>query len=174
MGAFVRDWALAEAGAAAEGISRMREDLAAFRATGAELGVPFFLCTLAEAQGSAGQVEEGLTTLADALATLERTKERWCEAELYRIKGDLLVWQGTAPKQAETWLRRAIDVAHAQQACGWELRARTSLARLWRKQGRHTEARTLLAESYSWFGEGFETPDLTTAKALLESLPANG
>jgi len=117
----------------------------------------------------AGQIEEGLTLLEEAFQIVERTGERWLEAELYRHKGQLLMRQGH-PAAAEELYRKALRIARDQEARLWELRAATSLARLWREQGRRAEAHELLAPVYGWFTEGFDTADLKEAKALLEEL----
>ena len=102
---------------------------------------------------------------------MEQHKERWWEAEVYRLRGVLLLKQpGTPPAEAETWLRRALDVARRQEAKSLELRAAMSLSRLWQQQGKRQEAHDLLAEVYTWFTEGFDTADLQDAKALLEEL----
>jgi predicted ATPase len=135
--------------------------------------LPGSLCTLAEAQARAGQPEEGLDTLDEALALVEQTDERHWEAELYRVQGELLLMEGddaSASAAAEASFHRAIEVARRQSAKSWELRATTSLARLWQEQGRIDEARQVLATIYDWFTEGFDTPDLQEAKALLEEL----
>jgi hypothetical protein len=138
---------------------------------------------------------EGLTTLAEALAVVERTEERWWEAELYQLKGQLTLQFQTSPKQvqgksqisranfkdtdprslfsnpqAKACFLKAIEIAQKQQAKSWELRAATSLARLWQRQGKRKEAHDLLAEIYGWFTEGFDTKDLQEAKTLLEEL----
>jgi predicted ATPase len=164
-------WGLAERGQEAEGLAQMRQGLTAYRATGAELGLPHFLAWLAEACGSAGQAEEGLHVLAEALSIVETQGQHWWEAELYRLKGELLLTRPIpdAP-QAETCFRQALDVARHQQAKALELRAATSLSRLWQQQGKRDEARQLLAPIYGWFTEGFATADLQEAKALLEAL----
>ena len=124
---------------------------------------------LAEAQAKTGHPEEGLATLAEALAVVEETGECHWETEIHRMRAELLLMQGDEAG-AEASLLRAIEVACRQQAKSWELRATTSLARLWQEQGRVEEARELLAAVYGWFTEGFETRDLTEAKALLDSL----
>jgi predicted ATPase len=165
------------AGGDARGLARMRQGLTAYRATGAELGVPHFLAWLAEACGGAGQAEEGLHMLAEALSIVESQGQRWWEAELYRLQGELLLQQvgaglksaPTETEEAETCFRQALDVASHQEAKSLELRAAMSLARLW-QQGKRTEARGLLAPIYGWFTEGFDTADLREAKALLETL----
>jgi predicted ATPase len=124
---------------------------------------------LAGACEIAGQVEEAVTLLDDALQLVERTGERWLEPELHRHKGQLLLRQGHA-EAAEELYRKALSIAAEQGAKLWELRAAMSLARLRRDQGRHTEAHNLLAPVYGWFTEGFDTEDLKEAKALLERL----
>jgi predicted ATPase len=106
-------------------------------------------------------------------ADAQATGERWGEAELYRLRGDLLLRQtGTQPEEAETWLRKALDVARRQEAKALELRAAVSLSRLWQQQGKQDEARELLTPIYSWFTEGFDTADLQEAKGLLDELGA--
>jgi predicted ATPase len=153
----------------AEGISLLRSGLAAYRATGAELGVPDFLALLARAYEITGQIKEAMTQLNDALQVVERTDERWFEAELYRQKGQLLLRQGYSDP-AEELYHKALSIAQEQEAKLWELRAAVSIARLRRNQGRRAEARDLLAPVYGWFTEGFDTPDLIEAKELLEAL----
>jgi TOMM system kinase/cyclase fusion protein len=172
----LRGWGLAERGREAEGLAQMRQGLTAYRATGAELGLPHFLAWLAEACGSAGQAEEGLHVLAEALSIVESQGQRWWEAELYRLQGELLLQQvgaGLKPaptEEAETCFRQALDVARRQEAKSLELRAAMSLAWLWRQQGKRPNARELLAPIYGWFTEGFDTADLQEAKALLGEL----
>src|SRR5262249_50272650 len=126
---------------------------------------------LVEAYGKAGQAEEGLRVLAEALTAVHKTGERQHEAELYRLKGELLLKQDVPDEQeAESCFRQAIDIARQQQAKSLELRAATSLSRLWQQQGKRTEAHDLLAPIYGWFTEGFDTTDLQEAKALLDAL----
>jgi predicted ATPase len=127
---------------------------------------------LAEAQGKAGQPAEGLEVLAEALATAERTGDRRSDAELYRLKGELLLQRARQGDgvEAEACFHQALAIARHQQAKSWELRAAMSLSRLWQCHGKRTEARQLLAEIYGWFSEGFDTADLQEAKALLEAL----
>src|SRR5262249_55617955 len=115
--------------------------------------------------------EAGLTALAEALTRAETTGERWYESEIYRLKGELLLQQNAANQaEAETCFQQAITVAQNQQAKSGELRAATSLARLWQQQGKRQEAHDLLASVYNWFTEGFDTADLKDAKALLDAL----
>jgi predicted ATPase len=184
----LRGWALAMQRQEEEGIQQIQQGLAAVRATGGELWRPYYLVLLADAYGKTGQVEEGLTALAEALAAVDRTGERMYEAELYRLKGELTLqkFQVSSSKfqvedsvgssvqglesEAEECFLKAIEVAQKQQAKSLELRAATSLARLWQQQDKKAEAHELLAEIYNWFTEGFDTKDLKDAKALLEEL----
>jgi predicted ATPase len=145
--------------------------LADYEATGSELFSSYFLALLADAHGRAGQAATGLRLAADALDRVGRTGVRWIEAELHRLRGDLLlVLLGADQPEAEACFRRALAVAREQDAKMWELRAAISLARLWRDQGKRAMAHDLLAPIYGWFTEGFETADLRDAKALLDEL----
>jgi predicted ATPase len=133
--------------------------------------VPHFLVLLAQAQQSHGQVPQAEETLADALAWVRRTGERYYQAELLRNRGESLLARRTPdPTTAERCLVEALETARQQQAKMWELRAAMSLARLWRDQGERAQARDLLAPVYGWFTEGFDIADLKDAKALLEAL----
>jgi predicted ATPase len=170
-GTIYRGWVKVKNGDVTEGISLLRSGSAAHRATGAETVGPYFNALLASAYEISGQIEEALAQLDDALQIIERTGERWFEAELHRHKGQLLLRRGHT-ELAEDHYRKALGVAKEQQAKLWELRAAASLARLRRDQGRHVEARDLLAPVYGWFTEGFDTPDLKKAKALLDELSA--
>ena len=167
MGTMCRGWVKVKNGDVAEGISLLRSGSEAFRATGAWR--THNIALLAGACEIAGQVEEGLTLLDAALQIVERTGERWLDAELNRHKGQLLLRQGY-PKAAEELYCRALSIAVEQEAKLWELRAAASLARLRRDQGSGAEARDLLAPIYKWFTEGFDTPDLKEAKVLLDEL----
>jgi predicted ATPase len=133
--------------------------------------MPHYIALLARACEIAGQIEEAMSLLDDALEIVERTGERWFAAELNRHKGQLLLRQSYT-EAAEELYRKALSIAEEQEAKLWELRAAVSLARLRRDQGRHSEARNLLAPVYGWFTEGFDTPDLKEAKALLDELRA--
>jgi predicted ATPase len=166
---FFRGWVKVKNGEVAEGISLLRSGSVAYRATGAELWMPHYTTLLAGACEIAGQVEEASTLLEEALQIGERTGERWFAAELNRLKGQLLLRQGRSDA-AEEFYRKALSIAEEQEAKLWELRAAASLARLRRDQGRHAEARDLLAPVYGWFTEGFDIPDLKEAKALLDEL----
>jgi class 3 adenylate cyclase/predicted ATPase len=174
-GTIWRGCALAEQGQVEEGIAQMQQGLAAFRATGAEQQRPYFLARLAEAYGKVGEAEQGLAALVEALAQVEKTGERWYEAELYRLKGQLTLQSQVEShkskvEEAEECFLKAIEIARHQQAKSLELRAAMSLARLWHEQGKQKEAHALLAEIYHWFTEGLDTRDLQEAKALLEEL----
>jgi len=150
-------------------MSLLRSGSAAYRASGAELIVPHYIDMLASACEIAGRIEDGLTLLDDALQIVERTGERWLEAELNRHKGQLLLRQGHSVA-AEELYRKALSIAQEQEAKLWELRAAASIAQLWHDQGHRAEARDLLAPVYGWFTEGFDTVDLKDAKALLDEL----
>jgi predicted ATPase len=172
-GIVVHGWALAQQGQAKEGIEQITQGLIAHRATGAAILRPCFLSFIAEAYGTLGQSEAGLTVLTEALtlALAETTGEPWYAPELYRLKGELLLQQSSDNQvEAEVCFHKAIDIARSQQAKSFELRAATSLARLWQQQGKRQEAHDLLAPVYNWFTEGFDTADLQEAKALLEAL----
>jgi TOMM system kinase/cyclase fusion protein len=167
----MRGWVLVEQGQGEEGIAQIRRGLNAWQATGAELTRPYFLSLLAEVYGKTGQAEEGLSVLAEALGIVHKTGQRIGEAELYRLKGELLLTQAAPDEhQAETCFHQAINVARRQQAKSLELRAAISLSRLWQRQGKCEEARQILSEIYRWFTEGFDTADLQEATVLLEAV----
>jgi predicted ATPase len=166
-GTVLQGWALAQQGRWEEGIAQMRRGSDAWRATGAEVDVPYFLVLLAEAYGNVGQVDMGLELLAEAAPVVDKGERYW-EAELYRVKGELLLARsGVQHTEVETALHQALQVARGQQAKSLELRAALSLNRLWQHQGKGPEARALLAPIYGWFTEGFDTADLQEAKAWL-------
>jgi DNA-binding SARP family transcriptional activator len=152
-----------------EGMAQIRKAVAIHRAGGKRVHLPAVFGLLAEAQAKVGRPEEGLSMLEEALTLVEETDERHSEAELYRLQAELLLMQGEEA-EAEASLQHAIEVARRQQAKSWELRATTSLARLWQSQDKQKEAREALAEVYGWFTEGFDTPDLIEARALLDEL----
>jgi predicted ATPase len=154
-----------------EGMAQVLRGIAAWRATGAVLLVPYFSTLLADVCGYRGHTAEGLQALAEAYTVIEQHEERWWEAEVCRLRGVLLLRQtGPEKAEAETWLQRALDVARHQEAKSLELRTAMSLARLWRQQGNRTKAYDLLVPIYGWFTEGFDTVDLQEAKALLAEL----
>jgi predicted ATPase len=197
-GTILRGWALAAQGQRAEGIAQMRQGLAAGRATGAKLGEPGYMVLLVEAYRQEGQIDEGLRLVAETLASVATTSNRCAEPELHRLKGELLLLQaarrqkipttlsvtalgaaamgaGATPAsplqtEAEACFRQALEVARHQQAKLFELRATLSLSRMLQCQGKHAAAGELLAEVYGWFTEGFDTPDLQEARALLDAL----
>ncbi len=189
--------ALTQQGKLAEGIEQTQQGLALYRTSGARAGITRILCWLAEAYGRAGQFAQGFPTLEEAFTMVEQHDERLWEAELYRLKGELLLnaecrmmndeqkgkTEERAPvvihhssfsvhhsEEAETCFLKAVEIARRQEAKLFELRATTSLARLWRRQGKNQEAHQQLAEIYGWFTEGFDTKDLQDARALLKAL----
>jgi predicted ATPase len=168
-------WSLAAQGEHAAGIAQMLQGLTARRATGASPYRASHFVLLAWAHGKAGQVEDGLRVVAEALARADSSGDRAYAAELYRLKGELLVQQlPTDPSQAECCFQQALAIARGQQAKSWELRAAVSLSRLWQQQGKLPAAYRMLVEVYGWFTEGFDTADLQEAKALLEALSSCG
>jgi class 3 adenylate cyclase/predicted ATPase len=190
-GRILLGWTLVEQGRLAEGIAQMRQSAAAYGATGADLGRSYYLALLAEAYGKGGQAGEGLAVLAEALDAMDEHDIRFNEAELNRLKGELLLrqlaeggsWLMAKAKpcpqpeverpgltEAEACFRQALDTARHQHAKSLELRAAIGLSRLWQQQGKSAAARDLLAGIYGWFTEGFDTVDLQAAKALLETL----
>jgi adenylate cyclase len=170
-GAGYRGWARAQQGQTQEGIAQLTQGLGAYRATGAAVARSAFLALLAEAHGLQGDPETGLAVLTEALTLVDKTGERWCESELYRLKGELLLQQSSDNQaEAESSFHYALDIARNQQAKSFELRTTSSLARLWQQQGKRQEAHDLLAPVYGWFTEGFDTADLKDAKTLLDEL----
>jgi predicted ATPase len=145
----------------------------AWRPTGATLWMPLHMSYLTRAYAELGKFNDAWCSIGEAMAAMETTGERWCEAEVHRTAGEIAM---IAPKRdmpkAEEFFERSLAVARQQQAKSWELRAATSMARLWRDQGKAQQARELLAPVYGWFTEGFDTRDLKEAKALLEELSA--
>ena len=169
-GTFLRGWSLSAQGQAA-GRAEMRQGLAAYQATGQRLMISYSLSLLAATSGQAWGTEEEEQGLTEALAVVSQTGERWVEAELYRLRGQLLLQQAVPDEQhSAICFQKALSIARNQQAKSFELRAATSLARLWQQQGKRQEARQLLGDVYNWFTEGFDTADLKDAKALLDEL----
>ena len=172
-GRVLQGWADAQRGEATTGIARVRDGMAATEATGTRVYTPFDLALLAEALALAGKIEKALAALDEALATAAVSGERGWDAEIHRLRGELTGrLTHPDPAKAEESFRTALAIAREQGTRGYELRAATSLARLWLEQGRRGEARNLLAPLYGWFTEGFDTADLKDAKALLEELAA--
>jgi predicted ATPase len=167
-GMFFLGWATADGGELELGIGLMQQGLTLFSAV-RQITRPYMLAVLASAKADIGKPGEGLDLLEDALASTEVSGERWWQAELHRLRGRLLVARGQHD-ESEACFRRAIEISGGQRAKLLELRAATSLARLWSDQGRNAEARDLLAPIYGWFTEGFGTLDLKEAKILLDAL----
>jgi DNA-binding SARP family transcriptional activator/predicted ATPase len=161
--------ALALQGHFEQGIGEMRKGMEYKESAAESCHQTSCLCTLAESQAKTGHLKDGLSTLSKTLARVEGTGERYAEAEVYRVRAELLLMQGSEA-EAEASLHKALQIARRQDARSWELRTTTSLARLWQKQGKMDEARQALAEIYGWFTEGFDTPDLQEAKTLLQEL----
>jgi class 3 adenylate cyclase/tetratricopeptide (TPR) repeat protein len=153
-----------------EALPLLLKGLKAFRSTGAELRVPYYLSMVGDAYTQARQFEDALKTLNEGLAVAEKNDDRFQEAELYRLKGELLLAKSPDQAAAEVCFRQAIETAQRQQSRAWELRASMSIARLWQRQNRRAEARNLLAAVFGTYTEGFTTPDLIDAAALLDSL----
>jgi predicted ATPase len=161
----------AEQGRNEHGIPLIMEGLARIRATGLELNRPHWLSLLAEACGETGRLDEGLSALMEALAWADEHEDRHYKAEIHRLKGELLLKQNNSnASEAQSCFQRAIEIARRQSAKSWELRATTSLVQLLSQQGYREQARTMLADIYNWFTEGFDTADLKEAKALLDEL----
>jgi predicted ATPase len=163
--------ASASSGEHAEAVHMITTGITACRSTGTTIFIPFNVSNLAKAYSELGQFDEAERCVGEAITAVETTKERWCEAEVHRIAGDIAL---KLPRlnvvKAQECFQRSLVVARQQQAKSWELRASMSLARLWRDQGNVQQARELLAPVYEWFTEGFDTRDLKEAKALLEEL----
>jgi predicted ATPase len=187
IGTILRGWALAMQSQRTEGLAQIQQGVRALEAKGSEVQRPYWLALLAEAYGTVRQYKAGCSVLAEALAVVDKTDERFYEAELYRLKGELtLQAEGhslragvvTSPstilqpyvEEAEICFQQALALARRQQAKAWELRAAMSLAQLWQRHGKRAEAYELLVPVYGWFTEGFDTADLQEAKVLLEAL----
>jgi DNA-binding SARP family transcriptional activator/predicted ATPase len=153
-----------------EGIAQIQQGLVQWRGMGAKLLLPNYLFFLADAYKQAGRHEEGLSSINEAIAIVAETGERTYEAELYRLRGELFLKQGRGDGEVETCFQQALQIARAQSARSWELRAALSLSRLWQKQDKFAQASELLSGIYDQFTEGFDTPDLQEARALLEQL----
>jgi len=168
-----KGWLVGLTGKASDAVQVISSGIAAWRATDATMCVPFYSSSLAMAYAQLGQFENAQRTMREAITSTEKTKERWFEAEVHRIAGEIALKSpmlGAA--EAAVHFQHALSVACQQQAKSWELRAAMSMTRLWRDQGKRDEARDLLAPVYGWFTEGFDTLDLKEAKALLDELAA--
>jgi len=197
LGAIHRSWLLSEQAAGEESLAQMRQGLAGYRAIGAELRIPAFLALLAEVYEKLKRPGEGLSVVAEALAVGEHTEQHYWEAELHRLKGTLTLQSETGQvtresggrqgkstvtnlqspmpgtsveRDAESWFLKAVEIARRQRARSFELRAAVSLSRLWAGQGKTMEAHASLSEVYNWFTEGFDTADVSEARALLKEL----
>jgi predicted ATPase len=168
LGTMQKGCVLALSGKASEAIQMITSGITTYQSTGSRVYLPFFLSHLSRAHAGLGQFDEAWRCIGEAMAAVETAKERWCEAEVNRIAGEIAL-QSPEPDaaKAEAYFERALVVARQQQAKSWELRAAMSMARLWRDQGKPQQARELLAPVYGWFTEGFETLDLKEAKALI-------
>jgi predicted ATPase len=158
-------------GKVSDAVQTIASGLAALRPTGTRMWLPLYLSSLAGAYAELGQFDDAWRCVDEAMTAVEKTKERWFEADIQRMAGEIAL-QSPDPDaaKAEAYFERALSVARAQQAKSWELRATMSMARLWRNQGKRDEARDLLAPVYGWFTEGFDTLDLKEARALLDEL----
>lgn len=167
----LQGWALSGQKTSENAIVQINRGLADFRATGTELYRPWYLSMLADAYRQNGQITKGVEVLAEAITLNATQGERWCDAELYRFQGELFLQKSLSDTQkAEACFCQSLDIARRQEAKSWELRAATSLAKLWQRQGKCQEAYALLAPVYGWFTEGFDTADLKDAKSLLDEL----
>jgi predicted ATPase len=172
-GMMIQGCVLTLTGKASEAVQMMTSGITAFRSTGATLWMPWYLSYLARAYAALDHFDDAWRCIGEATTAVETTKEKWCEAEIYRIGGEIeLMSPEPDAAKAGAYFERALAVAREQQAKSWELRAAMSMARLLRGQGKRDAARDLLAPVYGWFTEGFDTLDLKEAKALLDELNA--
>jgi predicted ATPase len=168
-GMMTRGWILALTGRPSDTVQTITSALISWRSTGATYWVPLLLSYLARASAELGEFDDAWRNIREAMTTVETTKERWFEAEIDRVAGEIALTEQDAAK-AEAYFEHSLTVAREQHAKSFELRATMSMARLWREQGKRDEARDLLALVYGWFTEGFDTVDLKQAKALLDQL----
>jgi predicted ATPase len=173
LGMLVRGWLSSVTGNAADAVQMITSGIAAWQSTGSTLFVPFYLSHLASAYAQLDQFENARACIGEATIAMQTAKQLWCEAEVHRIAGEIAL-QSPEPDaaKAQACFERALAVAREQRAKSWELRAATSLARLWRDQGKRDKAGELLAPVYGWFTEGNDRSDQRQAKALLDALPA--
>ena len=173
LGVMNQGWLLALTGKASNAVELTTSAITAYRSTEATNWIPLRLSYLATAHAGIGWFDEAWRCIGEAMTAIETTMERWSEAEVHRVAGELaLMSPQPDTAKAEAYFERALAVAREQQAKSWELRAAMSMARLWRDQGKRDEARDLLAPVFGWFTEGFDTLDLKEAKALLDDLAA--
>jgi predicted ATPase len=168
---FHRGCVLALTGRAADAVQMITSGVTAWASTGATVWTPLHMSFLANAYARLGQFDNAWRSIGEAMAASEASKESWFDADMHRLAGDIVLLSGEPDTaKAEAYFQRALAIARKQQAKSFELRAAMSMARLWRDQGKPDEARSLLAPVYGWFTEGFDTPDLREAKALLDEL----
>jgi predicted ATPase len=171
IGTVAQGWALALTGKASDAVDLLTSGLGAFRSTGSTLWMPLHMSCLAIAHRDLDRFDEARRCISEAMTAIETTGERWYEAEVLRVGGEIAMMSPEPnPAKAESYFERALAVAREQRAKSWELRAATSMARLWHGQGKRQQARDLLAPVYGWFTEGFDTLDLKEAKVLLDAL----
>jgi|GEM_PF-1272300 predicted ATPase len=171
LGTMQKGCVLAQSGKASEAIQMITSGITMYRSTGSRLYLPIFLSHLSRARAELDQFDQAWRCIGEAMAAVETTGERWYEAEIHRVTGEIaLKLPQLGSSQAGAYFERALTVAHAQQAKSWELRAAMSMARFWHDQGMREKARALLAPIYGWFTEGFDTVDLKQAKALLDEM----
>ena len=171
VGRFLRGWARVESGEGEAGIAEMQQALGELAGIGSGLGAPSLLFLLAEGLRKVGRHDEALGALGLGVAQAEQQGQHYYDAELHRLRAEILLdMDGNAVEEAEALFGQSLEIARRQEAKTFELRAATSLARLWQRQGKRDAARALLAPVYAWFTEGFDTRDLKDAKALLEEL----
>jgi predicted ATPase len=162
---------MAETGRAFDGAQLITSGMTALRSTGTTVETPWYLSHLANIYAKLDRFDDAQRCMSEAMMAIETTKERWFEAEANRIAGQIVLLSPELNAvKAQEYFERALEIAREQQAKSWELRAAMSMARLWRDQGKRQQARELVAPIYGWFTEGFGTPDLKEAKALLEAL----
>src|SRR6516164_2254389 len=173
IGMMNQGWLLAQNGKFADAVQMLTSGIVAYRSTGARMWLPLYLSYLAKAHAELGQFDDAWRHVGEAMTEIETTKERWQEAEVHRVAGEIaLMSPGAGTAKAQAYFERALQIARQQQAKSWELRAAMSLARFLRDQGKRDDARNLLAPIYGWFTEGFDTRDLKEAKSLLDTLAA--
>jgi predicted ATPase len=171
LGVLNQGCSLVVTGKASDAVAKLTLGINAYSATGSTIWLPYYQSYLARALSGIGQFGDAWHQIVEAMTGMEKAKEKWCEAELKRVAGEIALMSPERDgARAEAYFESALAVARKQQAKSWELRAAMSLARLWRDQGKVQQARELLAPVYGWFTEGFDTRDLKEAKTLLEEL----